>query len=226
MATSSPGNSRSVIRLLFQETHAYRWMTRRCAWRAIRQWRLAGHPTPPPHAVKRALLKRLQRRFRASTLVETGTYYGDMISDLRGEFGRVVSIEWNDRLHSLACKRMRPYQNVRVLHGDSAILVPKVLESIDSTSMFWLDAHYSGPGTTKGTLCTPVFAELSAILGHHTSHVILIDDARCFVGEDDYPRLSEVEDLVRSSKRYVIEVADDIIRVIPVEIRDDGYERQ
>ena len=58
--------------------------------RSIRRWRARGRPVPPPHAVKRALLRRLQRHLKTNLLVETGTYYGDMISDLSGEFGRVV----------------------------------------------------------------------------------------------------------------------------------------
>lgn len=58
--------------------------------------------------------------------------------------------------------------------------------------------------------------ELKAILAHSCrSHVILIDDARCFSGENGYPFLEEVLSLIRDSGFYKAEVSTDIIRITP-----------
>ena len=55
-----------------------------------------------------------------------------------------------------------------------------------------------------------------SILEHPYSkqHVLLIDDARCFNGEDDYPTLIQVQDLIYGKyPDWYIEVKDDVIRV-------------
>jgi hypothetical protein len=81
--------------------------------------------------------------------------------------------------------------------------------------LFWLDGHYSGGITAKGPLDTPIVKELDSILNHSvTGHVILIDDARCFVGENDYPTIDELREILHTERpRWVFEVKDDIIRI-------------
>jgi hypothetical protein len=59
--------------------------------------------------------------------------------------------------------------------------------------------------------------ELSAICDHPIDgHVILIDDARCFTGEDDYPTVDEVRDFISSRKpSHRFELDLDIMRITP-----------
>ena len=82
-----------------------------------------------------------------------------------------------------------------------------------------MDAHYSGGITAKGKLDTPILEELHQILNHHVAgHVILIDDARFFVGRGGYPTLEEIRDLVTLLRpRSMFEIRDDIIRITPGE---------
>jgi len=81
----------------------------------------------------------------------------------------------------------------------------------------FLDGHYTGPHAGKGDLNTPILRELSAIAAHPVKrHVILIDDARLFIGRDDYPSLESLrEAAVRLFPSACFEVADDIIRIYP-----------
>ena len=67
----------------------------------------------------------------------------------------------------------------------------------------------------KGTTNTPIEKELHHILGHPVKrHVILIDDAHCFTGQDDYPTLQELRNLIGSTCAYAsIQVRNDIIAV-------------
>ena len=44
-----------------------------------------------------------------------------------------------------------------------------------------------------GKLNTPVMDELKTILGQRLEHVILIDDARLFVSEYDYPTITKLK---------------------------------
>ena len=81
--------------------------------------------------------------------------------------------------------------------------------------LFWLDGHYSEGITAKGQLNTPILAELNHILNHSIKdHVILIDDARCFNGLDDYPTIDELKKIIVDKKPALqFSVADDIIRI-------------
>jgi hypothetical protein len=81
--------------------------------------------------------------------------------------------------------------------------------------LFWLDGHYSGGITAKGRTDTPVAEELEHILTHPVmGHVVLIDDARCFVGQDHYPTLDELKEMILNKRPdWVFDVENDIIRV-------------
>ncbi len=84
--------------------------------------------------------------------------------------------------------------------------------------MFWLDGHYSAGFTAKGELETPILAELETILQNNLNHIILIDDARCFTGNNDYPTKEYLKTYVLGKqKNYKMDVIDDIIRFYPDE---------
>jgi hypothetical protein len=175
-----------------------------------------GKPEPPPHAVKRALLRRYSRRNHIHTLIETGTFYGDMVCALKNEIPQILTIELDERLHLLAQRRFRRAKNIRILQGDSATLLPALLADVTVPCLFWLDAHYSGPHTARAEQETPIVKELTAILSHHVgTHVVLIDDARCFNGTQDYPPIQELETLVQRFP-YRFSVSCDVIRLEPL----------
>jgi len=47
------------------------------------------------------------------------------------------------------------------------------------------------------------------------NHILLIDDARCFIGEGDYPTIDQLTEYVRSkNENYKVEVKNDIIRYV------------
>jgi hypothetical protein len=108
---------------------------------------------------------------------------------------------------------------VTCLYGDSAEVLPAILENIDEPALFWLDAHYSGTKTAHGKVETPIIAELNTVLRHKwaAEHIILIDDARYFIDwpkrTHDYPTLEYIETVVRMQfPDWVFTVKDDIIR--------------
>jgi hypothetical protein len=186
--------------------------------RAISKWQRHGRTMPPPHAVKQRTLLEFAKTFSLDVLVETGTYYGDMVQAMKPHFRRIYSIELSDRLFQQARRRFAGDEHVRILHGDSGDVIADVIAMLDAPALFWLDGHYSAGITAKGDNDTPVHLELCRILAdEHRSHVIVIDDARLFGVDPAYPRLDEIRQLVaRTGTAKTIEIEDDSIRVFPV----------
>jgi hypothetical protein len=157
------------------------------------------------------------RRYGPRVFVETGTYMGDMAHAVRDQFERILTIELDTSFCRAARWRLRKLAHVTVLEGDSKSILPVILESLDEPSLFWLDAHYSGWPTAKSDVDTPILDELDVVLSHGVAgHVILIDDARCFIGWNDYPTIAELREFVVSRRpEMMLEVSDDIIRIHP-----------
>jgi hypothetical protein len=147
-------------------------------------------------------------------LLETGTYKGDMVFAQLGNFRRIYSIELSLALHKDACIRFKDHPHVVLLLGDSGSVLNVVAPSLPENSLFYLDGHYSDGVTAKGLLETPIVEELNCIFAREGNDIILIDDARCFDGTHDYPKLDELKAYCLSKKPGLkFEVADDIIRI-------------
>lgn len=146
--------------------------------------------------------------------VESGTFRGDMVETMRRRCRRIVSIELDPLRYETAKARFVAHPEVSILEGDSANVLAGVVAALTEPALFWLDGHYSGPGTARGERNTPILAELGHVLGHGIRHTILVDDARLFDGTSDYPTLAELELFVRERRPdAAIVVQDDIIEI-------------
>lgn len=181
-------------------------------------WEKKGRPTPPPHVYKQKTVKQYAKLFSIMTFIETGTYLGEMVEATKTTFDRIYSIELDSFLYETAKQRFSKSRSITIIKGDSGRVLPKLLKSIKSPCLFWLDAHYSsGAITARGELETPIMKELQCILNHSIKkHVILIDDACCFVGQNDYPTIEELKRFVFNiNPNLVIRIENNIIRVHP-----------
>jgi hypothetical protein len=169
------------------------------------------------HGIKEKALLEYQKRFSLNILIETGTYLGEMVSAMRNHFKKIYSIELGKELYDQAVKRFRNEKHITILNGDSGAVLVQILQEIHAPCLFWLDAHYSAGITAKGDIDTPVAQELQIILNHEIkNHVILIDDARAFTGENGYPTVETLKEVIDSKKNnYHLEILDDIIRIYP-----------
>jgi hypothetical protein len=196
----------------------HKWQKQAETRARIRQWELHGRPVPPPHVQKQKVLRQYARRYRLRTLVETGTYLGDMVDALKGDFERIISIELSPMLHEKARHRFANEGNIELVQGDSGSAMRTIMKQLTMPTLFWLDGHYSGDITARGQLDTPVLHELEHIFSGASPdrHVILIDDARCFGTEPSYPNLAELSALVhRHCPTASFTVEDDIVRIAP-----------
>lgn len=183
--------------------------------RVLRKWESQGKPIPPPHLVKQRVVKSFAKRFSLRVFVETGTFHGAMIEGTRTTFSKIYSVELDYALFQEAVERFSVFKHIEIRHGDSAEILESILEHINEPCLFWLDAHYSGGGTARSSVDTPIVRELELILTHHVmNHVVLIDDARCFTGQNGYPEMEELKRLVRGfHPDWQISIEDDIIRL-------------
>jgi hypothetical protein len=170
---------------------ARRWWRERIQERS---WRREGCPLPAPAHIKRRWVREHALRHGARIFVETGTLYGDTLAAVRDIFDELHSVELDDALYERASERFADDSQIKLWHGDSGSVLTDVLPAVNNPAVFWLDGHYSGPGTAKGTLDSPIRLELDAIGRHlrRASHLVLIDDARLFDGTNCYPTLDEL----------------------------------
>ena len=186
-------------------------LTRR---RIALQWRLSGRPLPPPHVVKQLAILRYQHARKLATFIETGTFTGEMIDAMRPHFQRLISIEMSPEIHDRARRRFDADPRIEILLGDSAVVLPRVLEHIREPALFWLDGHFMGGSTARAGEDTPIRHELTALLTHPVRrHLVLIDDARLFDGTAGYPTIPELREWIhRERPGSEMQVEDDIIR--------------
>lgn len=180
----------------------------------LKNWKKQGSPVPPPHYIKELAIKKYQKMFNIDIFVETGTYMGEMVSAMKNKFKKIYSIELSYNLWQIAVKKFKYQKHIKILLGDSGKILKNIIPEITDRAIFWLDGHYSAGATVKGEKNSPIFEELMAILSFDINHIILIDDARCFNGRDDYPTIKELSEFILLKKdKSKIEIKDDIIRV-------------
>ncbi len=179
-------------------------------------------------------LSELKNLSGADSFIETGTYFGDTVESVRNFFNNVWSIELSKDLFNKAQVRFQGISHVHLLNGDSAAMLREALIGAgDSTSILWLDAHYSGEGTSRSASNTPIISELDIVSQYGNGReIILIDDVRMFgkvasgflrhdaIG--GYPGLSEVVDIIRHTGiGYDCFVVADILLALPIVLRSN-----
>lgn len=183
--------------------------------RVIRRWMESGRPVPAPHAVKVAAVWMLADIHNLHVLVETGTYYGKMIRALAPRFSAIHSIELSPHLARVARNEFAKYPHVQIVEGDSAECLPRLLSGLEQPALFWLDAHYCSGESARGASDTPISAEIEAILrSAPRGSVLLVDDARDFIGKNGYPELRVFVDQLAAHTQLPVTVFDDIIYAV------------
>jgi hypothetical protein len=173
------------------------------------RWSQQGSPIPAPSAEKRRILAMYGRQHLLRILVETGTFKADTVRSLRKRFDHIYSIELDDQLYEKALARCRHQANATILHGDSAVLLPDIISTLDGPALFWLDAHHSGPGTAGTDADPPLLSEIRFVLEHEEAHVVLIDDLRHFAGGAfGYPSVETIRKLAESYGYQLVTTTD------------------
>ncbi len=153
--------------------------------------------------------------------VETGTYLGDSAVKLRELLPEVWTIELSEAYASRARERHRNPAGIHFIQGRSDAVLRELAPKWTAPMLYWLDAHWCG-GTTAGNEAQcPVLGEIASLdeSPSAASSVVIIDDARFFLGapdvgfrREDWPTLMQVADALRATHpRYVTTFQDVII---------------
>lgn len=180
----------------------------------------------PEISIKRNDILEVSEKFPDTKIfIETGTFFGDTIDFFKNSFTKLYSIELSEELAEKAKKRFENNINISITQGNSSVELSNILREINQPCIFWLDGHYSSEfwigkefiRTAKGEQNTPIWQELLQIINHQVkNHIILIDDARCFNGRYDYPRIKKIKKFIsKHLPSHSLEVKNDIIRIAP-----------
>jgi hypothetical protein len=179
-------------------------------------WQLRGRPIRSPHLLKQRTVSEYAERFGLRVLVETGTYYGEMVAAMKNRFAEIYSVEFDSQLAQRAAKKFASRPHVHILEGDSQQVVPELLQQIKEPALFWLDAGYYGWAGLQGDK-QRLTVELEAILrDSRFRHVILMDDARGLNGQNGAPTVEQLKQRIAAGfPGRSAEVQYDILRITP-----------
>ena len=134
--------------------------------------------------------------------IETGSYRGKGIRQaLEAGFPNVRSVELFRDNYDFCMEQYKDNEKVQLYFGSSTKLLPEMIKDLDEPVTFWLDAHYSGPGTAKTDgKFSPIIQELMHIKSHPIkNHIIMIDDIRDFGTRNfDFVKREEAVKVIKS----------------------------
>src|SRR5271168_3479687 len=81
-------------------------------------WILRGRPSRSPHLLKQKVVREYGEKFGLDALVETGTYYGEMVAAMKDRFRRIYSIEFVPALAERANRKFANLEHIRIFCGD------------------------------------------------------------------------------------------------------------
>ncbi len=177
-----------------------------------------------PWGLPRALASTVQRYFGYEVAVETGTYEGASTRILRELVGPVYTIEANFGLYEKSRHALANDPDIHVVFGSSPVVLPSILDSLDSCALFWLDAHWFPEVPEVTASQCPLLDELSILAKWPLidGSCVLIDDARMFskpldkcYRPSDWPTFPEIVKIARFTPSTVMTVIEDVIVVGP-----------
>jgi hypothetical protein len=120
-------------------------------------------------------------KWNTETFIETGTHMGDTTANMINEFEKLYSIELSENYASKAMVRFSSDNKVKIIQGDSVDVLNNLSTEVRGNIFFWLDGHWSGGDTARGSLDCPLLEEIKIINEKYEGNcIIAIDDVRLF----------------------------------------------
>lgn len=145
--------------------------------------------------------------------VETGTQHAETARFARQVYEVVETIELSDALYRTASARYGG-DGIRFHHGDSATLLPEILESYQEPVCVYLDAHWYPSKGVVGQYAFPLWRELAILASRPYPDIVVVDDVHSFGRAEPTP---EWKDVVPSR------ITDALGRVLTSMMYDDHF---
>ena len=138
------------------------------------------------------------------SFIETGTYMGATIDNLKDFFENIYTIELNKNLFLYSKKKFQNNNNIKCIQGNSSEQLELILNNHNQDTIFFLDGHWSGGETSKGPEDVPLLKELQIINKYFKNRgIIIIDDLRLFGTNNN-------EDWTNITKKNILSSIDNI----------------
>lgn len=167
-----------------------------------------------------------------NNFVETGTYKGGTSFWAAQHFAKIFTIEIDPEISKSTASHADCPRNIDFFVGNSKDVLPSIVPLLVGRSLFWLDGHWCNVSEIGKEEECPILDEINAI-GSLKDAVILIDDARCFLGplppphdETQWPRIDTIfQCLQQNFPDHRVTIVDDVIFCIPPDLFDvfDNY---
>ena len=145
--------------------------------------------------------------------VETGTLRAETARFARQLYEVVETIELSDALYRAASARYGG-DGIRFHHGDSATLLPTILEDHREPVCVYLDAHWFPSKGVVGEGAFPLWRELAILAARPYPDIVVVDDVHSFGRAQPTP---EWQDVVPSR------IAEALGRVVTSRVLDDHF---
>jgi hypothetical protein len=165
-------------------------------------WRFVRFDYDNPHSYSKFRnILGVARKTGARQFIETGTYRGRTTRWSASHFERVVTIELDEKLAARAKASLSDLPNVEVLQGDAVDWLRDVMARPSThDALVYLDGHFSGGVTARGSLDEPACEALEVLVPHLDKlRGVVIDDFRTFGVEFPSPTKA---DLLRSAEHH------------------------
>ena len=166
------------------------------------------------YGIHEEIAEMLAKKHGLRTFVETGTWHGDSARWASARFERVITIEIIEEY--FLRNDFGLYPNVCAYNDDSRAIMPLVIATVATPTLFWLDAHWTGhPDYKEEYGKCAVIEEIETInKSRIEGHAIMVDDVRLF------PSLmrvepSEVIDLLSNKGARKVTIKDDVFYAEP-----------
>jgi len=173
--------------------------------------------------IPKELVLQLRNIFQIDTFVETGTFKGETSTWAAKNFKNVFTVEYSSLLYETALKNLSKYQNIKCFFGSSPARLPEILSQLNTSAIFWLDAHWCGGSTYGAGDECPLLEEIALIIQRPENHIIIIDDARLFMKSpskfhsgNQWPGLDEIVGLLSKRPGFYTFSSEDVIVSIPI----------
>jgi hypothetical protein len=171
-------------------------------------------------AAKVALIRHYKTIGNITTLIEKTTCTESLAALCGNDFTQMYSFHWNRTSAVGAECRSVPSEQSSIIHSDGPHPLNGLLLTLTTPAIFWIDGLQTKNASGDKKANHPVLLDLKAIGSHGIKeHLILIDHASIFNGNNGYPTIDEIQKTIEALRLPVVMlIENDIIRVMDDEV--------